>query len=89
MLLEEGVCYDQCVLLTNLCYPLPCSILYSKAKLACYSRYLDFLFLHSNLIGLKLHLLLVLVLEDLVDLHRTGQVQLLQHLQLGHRLGLL
>ena len=40
MLLEEGVCYNQCVLLAKLCYPLPCFILYSKAKLACYSRYL-------------------------------------------------
>ena len=40
MLLEKGVCYDQCILLAKLCYPLPCFILYSKAKLACYSRYL-------------------------------------------------
>ena len=24
------------------CYPLPCFILYSKAKLACYSRYFPF-----------------------------------------------
>ena len=37
---EEGVCYDQCVLLAKLYYPLPCFILYSKAKFACYSRYL-------------------------------------------------
>ena len=40
MLLEEGVCYDQGVLLAKLCYPLLCFILYSKAKLACYSTYL-------------------------------------------------
>ena len=38
VLLEEGVCYDQCVLLAELCQPLPCFILYSKAKFACYSR---------------------------------------------------
>ena len=38
--LEEGVCYDQCVLLAKLYWPLPCFILYSKAKFACYSRYL-------------------------------------------------
>ena len=31
MLLEEGVCYDQCVLLAKLYQPLPCFILYSKA----------------------------------------------------------
>ena len=40
VLLEEGVYYDQCVLLGKLYYPLPCFILYSKAKLFCYSRYL-------------------------------------------------
>ena len=44
MLLEESACSDQCVLLVKLCWPLPCFILYSKAKLACYSRYL----LHSS-----------------------------------------
>ena len=38
MLLEEGVCYDQCILLAKLCKALPCFILYSKAKFACYSR---------------------------------------------------
>ena len=39
MLLEEGVGYDQCVLLAKLYYPLPFFILYSKAKFAYYSRY--------------------------------------------------
>ena len=38
VLLEEGVCYDQCVLLAKLYKPLPCFILYSKAKFACCSR---------------------------------------------------
>ena len=37
VLLEEGVCYDQCVLLAQL-LPLPCFILYYKGKFACYSR---------------------------------------------------
>ena len=40
MLLEKSICYDQHALLTELCEPFPCFILYSKAKLACYSRYL-------------------------------------------------
>ena len=40
MLLEEGVCYDQCVILANLCKSLSCFILYSKAKFACYFSYL-------------------------------------------------
>ena len=30
--LEEGVCYDQSILLAKLCKSLPCFILYSKAK---------------------------------------------------------
>ena len=37
MVLEEGVCYDQCILLAKLYVPLPCFILYSKVKFACYS----------------------------------------------------
>ena len=32
VLLEEGVCYDQCILLAKLYQPLPCFILYSKTK---------------------------------------------------------
>ena len=38
MLLEDGVCCDQWVLLAKFYLPLPCFILYSKAKFACYSR---------------------------------------------------
>ena len=37
----------------------------------------------------KRHLFCVLVLEGLVNLHRTVQLQLLQHYWWGHRLGLL
>ena len=40
VLSEEGVCYEWCVLLTKLFYPLPCFILHSMAKFVCYSRYL-------------------------------------------------
>ena len=40
VLLEEEVCYEQQVLLAKLYLLLPCFILYSKAKLACYSSYL-------------------------------------------------
>ena len=41
VLLEEGVCYDQCILLAKLllAFALLHSVL-SKAKLTCYSRYL-------------------------------------------------
>ena len=85
VLLEESVCYDQRVLL-------PCFILYSKAKLACYSRYL----LTSYFCILVPHdekdifvCVCVLVLRGLVGLHRTVQLQLLQHFWLRHRLELL
>ena len=92
-LLEEAVCYDQCILLAKLYQPLPCFILYSKAKFACYSRCFltsyfcipvpynekDIFFVCGG----------VLVLQGLVGLHRTVQLQLLQHYWLGHRLGLL
>ena len=39
MLLEKGVCYDQCVLLAKLYKPLPCFILNSKATFACFIDY--------------------------------------------------
>ena len=48
---------------------------------------LDFLLLHSNPLMMKSSSLLVL--EGVVRLHRTGQLQLFQHQFLGHRLGLL
>ena len=84
-------------------YHLPCFILYSKAKFACHSRHslalqgtpgtprhsLDFLFSHYSPLSWKGHLFWMLVLEGLVGLHRTVQLQLLQHYWLGHRLGLL
>ena len=76
VLLEEGVCYDHCILSAKCCYPLPCFILYSKAKLACYSKYL----LTSYLcIPWKGYLFCMLVLESLVGLHRASQLQLLWH----------
>ena len=50
---------------------------------------LDFLFLHSSPLWWKEHLVLLLVLEGLVCLHRIVQLQLLQHDWLGYILGLL
>ena len=82
MLLEEGVRYDQCVLLAKLCYPLPCFILYSKAKLACYSRYLltsYFCILVTYDEKDIIFFFMVLALEGLVGLHRTIPLQLLLH----------
>ena len=69
VLLEDSVCYDQSILLAKLCYPLPWFILYSKAKFACYSRYLltSYVCIPSTL-WWKGYLFLVLVLGGL---HRT------------------
>ena len=50
---------------------------------------LDFLLLHSSPLWWKGHLFGVLVLEDLIGLHRTIQLQLLQHYWLGLILRLL
>ena len=50
---------------------------------------LDFLLLHSNPLWWKGHLFLVLVIEDVVDLHRTSWLQLLWHQWLEYRLVLL
>ena len=49
--------------------------------------FLDFLLLHSSPLNEK-DILWVLILEDLIGLHRTVQLQLLQHYWQGHRLGL-
>ena len=67
MLLEEGVCYDQCVLLAKL---LAFALLHFvlRAKLACYSRYLlTSYFFQSPM--MKKTSFLVLVLGGLVGLH--------------------
>ena len=50
---------------------------------------LDFLLLHSSPLWWKGHLFWVIVLEGLVGLPRTIQLQLLQRYWLGHRLGFL
>ena len=80
-----AICYDQCILLAKLCKPLLCLILYSKAKFVCYSRYLlSSYFCIPVPYNEKDIFFCVLVLEGLVDLHRTIQLQLLQDYWLGH-----
>ena len=90
VLLEEGVCYDQCILLAKLYQPLPWFILYSKAKFACSSRrFLTSYFCIPVFDNEKDIFVWVLVLEGLIGLHRTIQLLLFQHYWLEHRLGLL
>ena len=50
--------------------------------------FLDFLPLHSSLQKRKGHIFGVLVLQELVGLHRMLQLQLLQHYWSGQRFGL-
>ena len=91
VLLEEGVCYDQCVFLTKLYKALPCFILYSKTKFACHSRcfFTSYICIPIPYNEKDIFFGCLLVLESLVGLHRNVQLQLLKHYWWGHRLGLL
>ena len=85
VLLEESVCYDQCFLLAKLC---PASFSTPRPNLpvtAAMSWLPTFAFLSSLI---KKTSFWRVVLKGLVGLHRTIQLQLLQHYWLGHRLGL-
>ena len=69
--------------------PLPCFIPYSKVKFACYSRcFLTSYFCIPVPYNEKDIFFWVLIIEGLVGLHRTIQLQLLQHYWLVQRLGL-
>ena len=72
MLLEEGVCHDQAFALLHF---------YSKAKVACNSRYLltSYFCIPVSYKEKDIFFFLVLVLEVLVGLYRTVQLQLLWH----------
>ena len=85
VLLEDSVCYDQCVLLTNCVSFGLASFCTPRSNLPITPVSLDFLLLHSSPLWWKGHLFLVLVLEGVVGLHRTGQLQFLWHQWLGHR----
>ena len=72
MLFKEGVCYDQCVLLVKLlAFVLLHFVLQGQICLLLQVS-LDLLLLHSNPLRLREHLFLVLVLDDLIGLYRTG-----------------
>ena len=73
VLLKEGVCCDQSVLLAKLCEPLPCFILYSKAKLACFQVSWLPTFVFQSPMMKRTSFFLVLVLEGLEGHHRTVQ----------------
>ena len=78
ILLEENVCYDQYIALLHFVL---------QGQTCLFS--LDFLLLYSSLLWGKGHPFLLLVLEGVLGLHKTSQLQLLWHQLLQHRLGLL
>ena len=89
VLLEKGICYDECILLAKLVtFTLLHFVLQGQICLLLKVS-LDFLLFHSSPLWWKGQLFWALVLEGLVGLHRTIQLQLLQHHLLGHRLALL
>ena len=88
LVLEEAVCYDQCVLLAKLglcpasfCTPRP------NLPVTPGVSWLPTSAFQSPM--MKRTSFWVLVLDGLVYPHRTIQLQLLQHYWMGHRLGLL
>ena len=84
LLLEEDVCYDQCILLAK-----PCFILYSKAQFAHYSRYFLTSYFCIPVPIMKRTSFLGVCSRRSCSLHRTIQRQLLQDNWSGHKLGLL
>ena len=77
VLLEVGVCYDQCLLMANvLAFALLHFVLQGQTCLLSQVS-LDFLLLHSRPLWWKGHLFWVLFLEGLVGLNRNFQHQLL------------
>ena len=88
VLLEEGVCCDECFLgKTLLAFALLHSVLQGQTCLLLQVS-LNFLLFHSSPWCFKGHFFPLLVLKCVVGLHRTIQLQLLQHYWLGNRLGL-
>ena len=89
VLLEEGVCYDRCVLLEKLSL-CPASFCTPRPNLPV-TPGISWLFRFCIPVPYdeKAIFFLMLVLRGLVRLHRTSKLQFLRHQWLGHRLGLL
>ena len=77
VLLEEDVCYDQCILLAKLCKP--ASFCTPRPNLPITPGISWFPTFDFQSPMMKGHLFLMLVLEGLIGLHRTGEHQLLWH----------
>ena len=88
VLLEDGVCYDQCVLLANSISLCPASFCTLRPNLPVTPCILTSYFCFPVPYNEKAIFFWVLVLEGLVGLHSIVQLQLLQHYWSGHRLEL-
>ena len=89
VLLEESICYDQCVLLEKLlAFALLHFILQGQTCLLTLSTSWLSTFAFQSPMMIRTSFL-VIVLEGLVGLHRINHFWLVQHQWLGHRLGLL
>ena len=86
VLLEEGVCYDQCILLANSVSLWSVSFCTPRSNLPVITGISWFPTFTFQSYMMKRTSFGVLVLEGLVGLHRTVQLQLLQHYWLGHHL---
>jgi len=90
VLLEEGVLYDQCVLLANSISFCPASFCTPRPYLPVTPgiSWLPTSAFQSPMMK-RTYLFWVLVLEVVVDYHKTSQLQLIPHQCLGNRLGFL
>ena len=88
VLLEEGVCYDQCILLAKLYYLFPASFRIPRPNLPV-TPGVSWLPTFAFQSPIMKRTSFLSVLKGLVGLHRTVQHQLLQRYRLGYRLGLL
>ena len=87
MLLGEGVCYDQCVLWQNSISLCPASLHIPRSNLPV-TPGISWLPTFAFQSPIMKRTFLGGILKGFVGLHRTIQLQLLQHYCLGHRLGL-
>ena len=88
MSLEEGICYDQCIFLAKLCLAFAglCFVLKAKFAFTPGISWLPTFAFQSPM--MKRMSFLGVSSKGLVGLHRTIQLQVLQHNWLRHRRGL-
>ena len=90
VLLEKGACYDQCILgKTLLTFDLLCFLFQGQICLVLWYLLTSYFCIPVSYDENDIFFCVCVVLEGLVGLHRTVQLQLLQHYWSGNRLELL